>query len=148
MMRVIASTHPRLFVAVRVVCYLCALYFFAMGLALVLAPGFITRVAGPQPPVILGMLRGAGGSIVPYALLYVAIARSPQAHRWAIRVVAVANVMAISLDMLSVHLGEYQLSHAMFDLPVEALSLLVMLLLLRRGEDGRAEDERAGRHGE
>ena len=46
--------------------------------------------------------------------------------------IAVANVVAIALDMLSVHLGEYRLSYAMLDVPVEALSLLLMLIFLAK----------------
>jgi hypothetical protein len=41
-----------------------------------------------------------------------------------------ANVAAIILDFLSVFLGEYLLSYAMFDVPVELLSLLMMVLAL------------------
>jgi hypothetical protein len=95
-----------------------------------LFPAFISRIAGPQDPIILGMLRGAGGSIIPYSLLYVIVARSPLRRRWAATVIAVANMAAIVLDFLSVYLGEYRLSYAMFDVPVEVLSLLLMILLL------------------
>jgi hypothetical protein len=97
-----------------------------------LFPAFISRIAGPQNPVILGMLRGAGGSIIPYSLLYVFVARSPCTRRWAVAVIAVANTLAIALDLLSVYLGEYLLSYAMFDIPVEALSLLAMTLVLTK----------------
>ena len=124
----------------RVVCYVCALYFLAMGLALMLFPGFICRIAGPQDPIILGMLRGAGGSIIPYALLYVLVARSPLTRRWAVVVIAVANIAAIALDSISVYLGEYRLAHAMFDIPVEVLSLLLMILLLVTSS-GRRQSE-------
>ncbi|MBU0742353.1 hypothetical protein KKG45_12755 [bacterium] len=124
-----ASSHRGFLDGFRVVCYVCALYFLAMGLALVLFPAFIARIAGPQDPVILGMLRGAGGSIVPYSLLYVFVARSPLTRRWAAAVIAAANILAIALDMLSVYLGEYRLGYAMLDVPVEAASLLMMLLL-------------------
>ena len=131
----IAHSHRRFLIVFRVVCYMCAFYFLAMGLALMLFPSFISRIAGPQDPIILGMLRGAGGSIIPYSLLYVFVARSPVTRRWAVAVIAVANVVAIVLDMLSVHLGEYQLSYAMIDVPMEALSLLLMLLFLVRCVD-------------
>lgn len=127
-----ARSHRILLLVFRIVCYLCALYFLAMGLALMLFPAFITTVAGPQNPVILGMLRGAGGSIIPYSLLYVLVARSPCTRRWAAIVIAVANALAIVLDSLSVFLGEYRLSYAMLDIPVEALSLLVMVLVLMK----------------
>jgi hypothetical protein len=126
----VARSHRRLLVVFRIVCYLCAVYFLAMSLALMLFPAFISRVAGPQNPVILGMLRGAGGSIIPYSLLYVFVARSPCPRRWAVAVIAVANTFAINLDLISVYLGEYRLSYAMFDIPVEVLSLVMMLLVL------------------
>jgi hypothetical protein len=139
-------SHHRLPVVVRIVCYLFALYFLAMGLALMLFPAFISRVAGPQDPVILGMLRGAGGSIIPYSLLYVLVARSPCTRRWALAVIAVANVLAIVLDLLSVSLGEYRLSYAMLDIPVEVLSLLLMVLVLVKCVDrDRPEVERIER---
>jgi len=101
-----------------------------MGLALMLFPAFISRIAGTQDPVILGMLRGAGGSIVPYSILYIIVARSPLSKRWAIIVIAIANITAIVLDFLSVFLGEYLLSYAMIDVPVEVISLLMMVLFL------------------
>ena len=116
----------------RVVCWVCALYFLAMGLTLMLVPAFVCRIAGPQDPIILGMLRGAGGSIIPYALLYLIVARSPLTRRWGVVVIGVANMVSIGLDSLSVHIGEYRLVHAMFDIPVEVLSLLLMVLLLVR----------------
>ena len=101
-----------------------------MGLVLMLFPAFITRIAGSQDPIILGMLRGAGGSIVPYSLLYIFVARSPLTRRWAVMVIAAANIIAIVLDFVSVYLSEYRLSYTMFDVPIEALSLLLMILLL------------------
>jgi hypothetical protein len=121
----------------RIVCYICAFYFLAMGLALMLFPEFISRIAGPQDPVILGMLRGAGGSIVPYALLYLYVARSPLKKRWAVIVITMANSIAIVLDFISVYLGEYQLSYAMMDVPVEALSLLMMVLFLLKFSEAK-----------
>ena len=128
----VVRSQRRFLIAFRIVCYMCALYFLVMGLALILYPAFISRIAGPQDPVILGLLRGAGGSIIPYALLYVFVAQSPMTRRWAVAVIAFANVVAIVLDMLSVHLEEYRLCYAMMHVPMEALSLLLMLLLLVR----------------
>jgi len=116
----------------RAVCHVCAIYFLAMGLALILFPAFISRIAGKQDPIILGMLRGAGGSILPYALLYIFVARSSLNKRWAVIVIATANTMAIVLDFLSVILGEYRLSYAMIDVPVESISLLMMILFLSK----------------
>ena len=135
-----AHSHSRFLTVFRAVCYICALYFLAMGLALMLFPAFITRIAGPQNPVILGMLRGAGGSIIPYSLLYIYVARSPLTRRWAVTVIAVANTAAVVLDMLSVYLGEYRLSYAMLDVPIEVLSLLLMVLLLVRFVDHGPEE--------
>jgi hypothetical protein len=76
------------------------------------------------------MLRGSGGSIIPYSLLYLIAAMSPLKRRWAIIVIALANIAAIILDFLSVFLGEYLMSYAMFDVPIELLSLLMMFLAL------------------
>jgi len=129
-------------IAFRFVCYICALYFLVMGLALMLFPAYISRIAGPQAPVIIGLLRGAGGSILPYALIYVFVAKSPTTRRWAVTVIAVANVVAIVLDLVSVYLEEYRLSYAMIDVPVEVLSLVFMLFLLL-GSVGR-NDMNAG----
>ena len=106
----------------RITCYICGIYFLMMGFTLILFPAFITRISGPQDPVILGMLRGAGGSIIPYALLYYYVAVSPANKLWALMVIAFANLASIVLDFLSVFLGEYLLSYAMFDVPVELLS--------------------------
>jgi len=79
-------------------------------------------------PTIIGMLRGAGGSIVPYALLYIFIARKPAERAWAFYVIGFANVVAIILDFSSVALGEYQFAYAMYDVPVEVLSLVAIFL--------------------
>jgi len=103
-------------------------------------PAFISRIAGPQDPVILGMLRGAGGSIIPYSLLYLFVARSPFNKRWAVIIIAMANIVAIVLDFLSVHLGEYRFSFAMFDVPVELISLLMMVLFLVKFSDRNQRD--------
>lgn len=135
--------HHRFLLAFRVVCYVCALYFLAMGLGLMLFPAFIARIAGPQNPIILGVLRGAGGSIVPYALLYLLLARSPLTRRWAATVIAVANTAAIVLDIASVYLGEYRWSYALIDIPVEALSLLLTVLFLIKCGDRRNKGTKA-----
>jgi hypothetical protein len=47
---------------------------------------------------------------------------------WAVYVIGLANVLAIAVDLFSVRLGEYSLSNAMIDIPVEVLSLLAILL--------------------
>ena len=61
----------------RIIFFLLAFYFFLMGLMLALFPQILTKVAGEQHPIILGMLRGAGGSILPYSLIYIFIAAKP-----------------------------------------------------------------------
>jgi len=124
------GSHRKFMIVFRIVCYICAAYFLAMGFALMLFPAFITRITGPQDPIILGMLRGSGGSIIPYSILYLIVAMAPFSRRWAIIVIALANIVAIILDFLSVFLGEYLISYAMFDVPIELLSLLMMVLAL------------------
>jgi hypothetical protein len=121
----------------RVICYLCALYFSLMGIALIAVPHLITRVAGDQNPIIVGMLRGAGGSVIPYSLLYLFVARRPYSCLWALYVIAIANLIAIALDLTSVYLGEYALRHAMLDIPVEALSLLAMVTFILGRKDSQ-----------
>ena len=125
-------SHRNFLNVFRIVCYICAIYFLVMGLSLILLPAFITRIAGPQDPVVLGILRGAGGSIIPYSLLYVLVGVSPMNKHWAVIVIAIANIVAIILDFLSVYLGEYLLSHAMIDVPIELLSFLMMVLFLAK----------------
>ena len=49
----------------RAAFYFCSVYFLLMGALLIFAPEMATRTAGEQNPLIIGMLRGAGGSIVP-----------------------------------------------------------------------------------
>jgi hypothetical protein len=114
-------------VVFRVVFYFSSVYFLLMGIMLMVFPRLLTRSAGLQSPIILGMLRGAGGSIIPYSLLYALVAMKPKERRWAAAIIAVANVAALSLDLISVLLKEYSLSYAMIDIPIELLSLLVVL---------------------
>jgi hypothetical protein len=40
---------------------------------------------------------------------------------------SICNVLAIVLDFISVHLGEYTLDHAMIDVPIEALSFFAIV---------------------
>jgi hypothetical protein len=124
----------------RVICHLCAFFFLAMGILLVGFPEIATRAAGEQSPVVHGMLRGAGGSLLPYCLLYVLVAADPVSRRWGVVVIALGNAVAITLDLLSVHLGEYRLAWAMFDLPVETVSLAAMSwsLAVHRSNDSAA----------
>jgi hypothetical protein len=118
----------------RIVFYFCAFYFFVMGVMLVLLPHLLVRnvVGGEISPVFIGMLRGAGGSIIPYSLIYVLIALKPVERRWAAYIIALANGIAIILDFTSVLIGEYKFVYAMFDVPIEVLSLLVIILFYTR----------------
>jgi len=112
----------------RTVFALCAIYFLLMGILMMVFPEQVTKNAGVQHPMILGIIRGIGGSILGSTVFYVLIALKPLERRWAAIVIACANVLAIALDFLSVHLGEYTLDHAMIDVPVEALSFLTIVV--------------------
>jgi hypothetical protein len=118
----------------RIIFYFCAFYFFMMGAMLVFFPHFLVRnVAGGEiSPVIIGMLRGAGGSIIPYSFFYIFIALKPLERRWAAYIIALANLIAIILDFTSVLIGEYKFSYAMVDVPVELLSLLMIVMFYIR----------------
>jgi Na+/H+ antiporter NhaA len=107
--------------------YFMAFYFFAMGLALILFPQFLTRAVGEPPGRILGMLRGAGGSIIPYSLMYILVAMKPFERRGFALIIACANILAVIIDFTSVYLKEYQISQAMIDVPFELLSLFVLV---------------------
>jgi hypothetical protein len=115
----------------RIVFYTCAVYFLAMGLGLVLFPRFlVSGVAGTEVhPTLIGMLRGSGGAVIPYALLYLLTARNPASSLWVLSVIAVANTVAIMLDISSVLLDEYTLAYAMIDLPVEVVSLAAVMMV-------------------
>jgi hypothetical protein len=112
--------------AFRIALFFMAFYFFAMGLALILFPQFLTRMVGGEHGTILGMLRGSGGSIIPYSFMYILVAIKPLEGRWLAFIIVCANVLAIILDFTSVFLKEYQISHAMIDAPFELLSLFVL----------------------
>ena len=112
----------------RVAFHFCSVYFLLMGALLIFAPEMATRTAGEQNPLVTGMLRGAGGSIVPYSLLYIYVARKPRERLWGMYVIGLANVLAIILDLTSIYLAEYTPRHAMMDIPVEALSLVAILV--------------------
>jgi hypothetical protein len=105
-----------------------AFYFFMMGLMLALFPQFLTQVAGEQHGIILGMLRGAGGSIIPYSLIYILIAIKPLKRGLLAYIIALANVIAIVLDFTSVFLKEYLFIYAMLDVPFELLSLFAIVI--------------------
>ena len=116
----------------RMIFFFCSFYFFVMGLALILVPELLVKgVAGEEVnPTIIGMLRGAGGSILPYSILYIFVAWKPKERAWAFYVIGTANVLAIILDFSSVVLGEYEFSFAMYDVPVELLSLIAIFIYI------------------
>lgn len=124
----------------KMIFYICAFYFFLMGASLIFIPDLILKgiTNGEASQTITGMLRGAGGSILPYSLLYIMIARDQNKRRWALNVILAANIIAIILDLLSVTLSEYKLSNAMIDLPFEILSMAGIVMAFRgaRTNDG------------
>jgi len=115
----------------KIIFYFCAFYFFLMGFSLIFFPEFITRGLSNTEinPTIIGMLRGAGGSIIPYSLLYIMIANKPFDRKWALYMILTANVIAICLDTASILFSEYKISNAMIDLPVELISILGIILI-------------------
>lgn len=112
----------------RVIFYICATYFFLMGILMMIFPELVTKNAGVQHPMILGILRGIGGSILGSTIFYIVIALRPFERRWAAIIIAFANVLAVVLDVISVRLGEYTLDHAMIDIPIETLSFFTIVL--------------------
>lgn len=118
----------------RIIFYFCAFYFFLMGFSLIFFPGFITKGFSNDAinPTIIGMLRGAGGSIIPYSLLYIMIANKPFERQWALYIILTANVIAICLDTASILFSEYKVSNAMIDLPVELISISGIIIIWTR----------------
>jgi hypothetical protein len=112
----------------RIILYLCAVYFLLMGLLMMVFPELVTKNAGVQHPMILGILRGIGGSILGSTVFYIMIALRPFQRKWAAIIIALANILAIALDLISVRLGEYTMGHAMIDVPIETLSFLAIVL--------------------
>jgi hypothetical protein len=102
-----------------------------MGLSLITFPVFITKGFSDNEihPAIIGMLRGAGGSIIPYSLLYIMIANKPFERKWALYIILTANVTAICLDSASIIFSEYKISNAMIDLPVELISISGIIII-------------------
>ena len=102
-----------------------------MGVGLIFLPRFLIQGFSEVDvnPIIIGMLRGAGGSILPYSLLYIMIALSPFRRLWALYIILLANVTAITLDLGSLILGEYKLSYAMIDIPIEILSIIGIVII-------------------
>ena len=118
----------------RLIFYCCAIYFLLLGIGLVFFPYLLVKgTAGVNvSPTIIGMLRGAGGSLLPYSLLYFMIARKPFIRKWALNIIALANIVAIILDFGSVLMDEYKFSYAMIDVPIEVLSLGGILIILTK----------------
>jgi hypothetical protein len=109
-----------------------------MGIGLVIFPQILVKgVAGAEVnPTIIGMFRGSGGAIIPYSMLYLLTLQKPISRKWGLSIIALANVIAIILDISSVLLDEYKLSYAMIDLPVEIASLIGILIIgtmIRKG---------------
>ena len=102
-----------------------------MGTGLIFFPRFLIRGFSEFDvnPIIIGMLRGAGGSILPYSLLYVLILLNPLKRLWALNIIFLANVIAVTLDMGSVILEEYRFSYAMIDMPVEIMSMIGVVII-------------------
>jgi hypothetical protein len=115
----------------KVIFFICAIYFLLMGAGLIFLPRFLIKSSSEVAvnPIIIGMLRGAGGSIIPYSLLYIMIAFKPFRRQWALYIIFLANVTAIVLDIVSILLGEYKLSFAMIDLPIEIMSILGIAII-------------------
>jgi hypothetical protein len=128
----------------RIIFYFCAFYFLMMGAGLVLFPRLLVLGAAGTDvhPTIIGMLRGSGGAVIPYSLLYFLTARKPGFSGWGLYVIAVANILAIILDLISVFLGEYGLGYAMIDLPVELISLTgISIIWLKVKKEERQMEE-------
>jgi len=115
----------------RIIFIICAIYFLLMGTGLILFPHLIIKELseGNVNPAIIGMLRGTGGSVIPYSILYILISIDPLRRLWALYVIFIANVIAIALDLGSVISGEYILSYAMIDIPVEVFSIIGIVII-------------------
>jgi len=124
----ITKSIPRI---IKIIFSFCAFYFSLMGVSLIFLPGFLIKGVADAPinPTIIGMLRGAGGSIIPYSLLYIFIALDPYKKSWALYVILLANISAIILDLGSVIIGEYNILNAMIDLPIELISIIGIILV-------------------
>jgi hypothetical protein len=120
---------PKVFLLLfRTIFYICAVFFFLMGILMIFFPELVTKNAGVQHPLILGLLRGTGGMIIGSTIFYILVAIKPFERKWAAVIIAFGNILAVVLDLVSVHLGEYEISHAMIDIPVEMLSFLTIVI--------------------
>jgi hypothetical protein len=115
----------------KIIFFICAIYFLLMGAGLIFLPRFLIKSFSEVDvnPIIIGMLRGAGGSILPYSLLYILIYKDPFKRQWALLVILFANVTAITLDIVSLMLGEYKFSYAMYDIPIEVMSIIGLWII-------------------
>jgi hypothetical protein len=120
----------------KIIFVICAIYFFLMGAGLIFFPRFLINGFSEVEvnPIIIEMLRGAGGSILPYCLLYIMIALNPFKRLWALYIIFLANVIAIALDLGSLLLGEYKLSYAMIDIPIEIMSIIGIVIILSKSK--------------
>ena len=119
---------PKALLVFRMAIYLCAFYFLLMGMMMMIFPELVARNVGALHPRMLGILRGVGGSILGSTVFYILIALKPFERRWAAIIIACANILAITLDVISVRLGEYTISNAMMDIPIETLSVLTIVI--------------------
>jgi len=119
------------YIIFKIIFIICAFYFFLMGTGLIFFPRYLINGLSESDasPVIIGMLRGAGGSILPYSLLYILILRNPFNRLWALSIIFLANVIAITLDLGSVILEEYKLTYAMIDIPIEVMSIIAVVII-------------------
>src|SRR3972149_2843912 len=128
-MRDVNPHVPKVFLFLfRTIFCICAIFFFLMGILMMIFPELVTKNAGVQHPLILGMLRGTGGMIIGSTLFYILVAIKPFERKWAAVIIAFGNILAILLDLVSVLLGEYEISHAMIDIPIEMLSFLTIVI--------------------
>ena len=88
----------------RLIFCICTIFFFLMGIMMMIFPELVSRNAGVQHPMILGMLRGSGGMIVGTTLFYILVAIKPFERKWAAIIIAFGNIIAILLDLVSVQL--------------------------------------------
>jgi MFS family permease len=128
-MRDLNPQVPKAFLFIfRTIFYICAIFFFLMGIMMMIFPELVTKNAGVQHPLVLGLLRGSGGMIIGSTLFYILVAIKPFERGWAAIIIAFGNILAIILDFASVRLGEFQISHAMIDVPIELLSFLTIVI--------------------
>jgi hypothetical protein len=120
--------HSSWLIVYRYILGALAAYFFLMGAFLIIFPQLLLEKLGqPATPAIVGILRGAGGATIPYALLYILLAAKPAERQWVGYVILLANGLAIILDLISLFLAEYTPMQSLIDLPIEILSLIVIL---------------------